>query len=201
MLGLARKKRKGKLIVVLCVSEVLIRQHKKRLKFLFDQILGTKRKSTLSNMESDAKVCSCNGIDGELSDCISKSLSTSESTDNSGDEDVEIVRNTSISEGEIEDLTIGHNEEEKVATITELRKEEEMLLEKHMRIRTQNKRKYYMKDENDDSDDFQLTKSSRRRRMKVGDNSGGQEICSTRKFSVHDEKALQAKKVHVRLLF
>jgi ribosomal protein L14 len=151
-------------------------------------------------MESDVKVCSCNGIDGEMSDCISKSQSSSESTDNSGAEDMEIVRNTSISEGEIEDLTIGPNEHEKVMTITELRMEEEMLLEKHMRITTQNKRKYHTKHDNDDSDDFQLTKSSRRRRMKVGDNSGGQEICSTRKFSVHDEKTLQAKKVRVRLV-
>ena len=145
-------------------------------------------------MESDAKASTCNCIEGEIS------LSSSESTDNSGDTDVEIVRHTSVSEGEIEDLTIGQNEDEKVVTITELRMEEEMLLEKHMRITTQNKRKYQTKHDNDDSDDFQLTKSSRRRRMKVGDTSGGQEICSTRKFSVHDEKALQAKKVRVRFL-
>ena len=104
------------------------------------------------------------------------------------------TRITGDSDGDIEDLTLIPNIPEEVITLEELRLQEETLLEKHLTIKTQNKRKYLTKD-SDDEDEFELTKSKRRRRLKVGGQEEDDENSQRRKFSVHDEKALQAKKV------
>ena len=139
----------------------------------------------------DKPAVECNGCSQfECDGCSQSTRDAGKDCDSEGGS----TRVLDDSDGGIEDLTLIPNTQEEVLTLEQLRLQEETLLEKHMTMKTQKKRKYSTKDSDDDNE-FELTKSKRRRRLRVGGQEEGDESAQKRKFSVHDEKALQAKKV------
>ena len=160
--------------------------------------LGTTQKlweSESDSSESAEEIVDLTGIHNSSSECDSSSE----------DDDFTSVVGNLIDEGnfymDIEDENKDDTESLGSSltqqTVEDLCKEEEELLMKQLGRRTAKKRKYTKKRETDDDDsgeDTKLTKSKRKRRVKVSvtDNQSAETV---RQPNVHDEKILQAKKV------
>jgi len=160
--------------------------------------LGTTQESWESESdlsESAEEIIDLTGIHNSSSECDSSEV----------DDEIKPVVGNLIDEGnfymdmqdENKDDTESLGSSLTQQSVEDLCKEEEELLIKQLGRRTAEKRKYTKKRETDDDDsgeDTKLTKSKRKRRVKVSV-IGVQSAETVRQPNVHDAKILQAKKV------